>query len=140
MKNKGLLNKLKGIGTKAIVGASLCTLLGYNLGFSEEKKYDWLYHSMEGSLISLSAADLAITYKGMEYGCREANPIIREVLDNKPLAIGLKTSATLLGLYGFRKVKKEKPIAAYVFLGATNLFYGWVVNHNVGIYLSLEKK
>jgi hypothetical protein len=100
---------------------------------------DWLYTGMEVSYISLNIADLVTTYYSLTNGAREANPITKLYIHNRPLTIVIKGSLTAGVLYGLRQIKKEHQTAAYLTLGVLNILYGFVVNNNVGVYLEIKK-
>ena len=98
---------------------------------------DWLYTALELNYVFLNAADLMMTFKGLERGAREANPVARLFIRNKPLALAVKGGVTAGVLFGLAYVKKHDSKAAYISLGLLNVLYGVVVTNNVSVYLRL---
>lgn len=97
-----------------------------------------LYHSFEVTYIGLNAMDLVSTYKVLDAGGYEANPLMARVIENKPLAIGVKTLSTGVFLGACRIIRKEKPKLAFALLLAGNLGYGALVSHNYQVYFRIK--
>lgn len=98
-----------------------------------KKKTDWLFVGMAGTYFTLSVLDLHSTYRGLANGCREANPVMALIIDNKPLTIAIKLGATLLIIHELYKLKKKNRLASYITLGCIILFQGYIVYHNYKI-------
>jgi len=98
---------------------------------------DWLYTALELNYVFLNAADLLITFEGLKRGAREANPVARLFIHNKPLALAVKGGVTAGVLFGLAYVKKHDAKAAYISLGLLNVIYGVVVANNVSVQLRL---
>jgi hypothetical protein len=96
----------------------------------EESKIDWVYHGLEASYIALNAADVIFTYRALDKGAEEANPLLRGFVKSKPLTIAFKAGTTGLVLYANRKITKENKTVGYATLIALNLLYGYIVNNN----------
>jgi hypothetical protein len=109
-----------------------------HLPLQRRKNSDWLYHAMAANYVVLNALDLVTTYKSIERGGREVNPIARTFLANKPAAIAFKTTLTGGVLFALTRVKHHDKKTAYVTLGVLNLVYGLVVTNNIGVYLKLR--
>lgn len=84
----------------------------------------------------LQAADVYTTLRALKLGGREANPLIKRLMD----AIGVKEAlllvkiAALIPLWVFRDLT---PVWAWAFLVA---FYGWVLWNNAGVIRKLKEK
>ncbi|MFQ5864343.1 MAG: DUF5658 family protein [bacterium] len=100
---------------------------------------DWFYTGLEINYALLNTLDLITTFNSLESGAREANPVARLYIKNKPLAIIIKGSITAGTLYGLAHVKQENKKAAYITLGLLNVIYGFVVRNNIGVYLQLRQ-
>lgn len=102
---------------------------------TKHKKTDWVYHSLEASYIALNTADVLITYKGLEKGLREANPFIQDIIDNKPLFIGIKAVFTFGALALIRQVRKHDRKTGMIYLIGANVLYSVVVAHNYSVVI-----
>lgn len=100
---------------------------------------DWFYTGLEINYALLNTIDLITTFHSLKYGAREANPVARLYIKNKPLAIIIKGSMTAGILYGLTQVKHKNKKAAFVTLGLLNVIYGFVVQNNVVVYLQLKQ-
>jgi hypothetical protein len=102
------------------------------------KRGDWFYKTLEVNYVLLNAADLITTFKSLDKGAREVNPIARSFITNKPLATSVKACVTAGVLLSLSKVKRENATAACVTLGVLNLLYGIVVTNNIGVYVQMN--
>lgn len=110
-------------------------LLVSSLTFSQNKI---IYHSLEVTYVGLNALDLVTTYRVIDAGGYEANPLMTRIVDNKPMAIGVKAISTTVFLGTCRIIRKDRPKLAFVLLLAGNVGYGLVVNHNYQLSLTLK--
>lgn len=99
----------------------------------KKKKTDWLFVSMAGTYFTLSVLDLHSTYRGLANGCKEINPIMAPIIDNKPLTIAVKMGTTILVTYLVHEFKKKHKLAAYITFGLVILIEGYIVYHNYKI-------
>lgn len=97
-----------------------------------------IYHSLEVTYIGLNVLDVVSTYKVIENGGYEANPIMAKFVDNKAAFIGVKAISTTAFLGACRIIKKDKPKLAFVMLLAGNVGYGFLVNHNYQLSITLK--
>jgi hypothetical protein len=98
-----------------------------------------VYHSLEVTYIGLQALDLHSTYKVLDAGGYETNPFMSKIIENKPLAIGVKVLSTGIFLGSCRVIRKDKPKIAFALLLAGNIGYGILVNHNFKLAVRLGK-
>jgi hypothetical protein len=96
-------------------------------------KTDYVYHSLEGSYIALNAIDVMLTYKGIEKGAIELNPLLSKIINNKPLFIGIKATLTFGVLWYIRRLKKDNNKLGYGLLIAANVLYCAVVANNYSV-------
>jgi len=102
------------------------------------RQSDWLYNAMAVNYVVLNTLDLFTTYKSLEKGAVEVNPIARTFVDRKPMAIAFKAGLTGGVLFALGKMKQQDKKAAYITLGLLNVVYGLVVANNIGVYLQLD--
>ncbi len=97
-----------------------------------------VYHSLEVTYIGLNAADLVTTFNILESGGYEANPAMTKIVQNKPLAIGVKSLSTFVFLGGCRMIRKERPKLAMALLIIGNIGYTAVVYNNYQVSVRLK--
>lgn len=100
---------------------------------------DWLYKSLAVNYVALNTLDLITTFYSLDRGAKEANPIARAFIKNRPLAILIKGGVTGGVLFALAQAKKENKKAAQITLGILNIMYGLVLRNNIGVILELKK-
>lgn len=100
---------------------------------------DWFYTALEVNYVLLNTLDLITTFKSLDYGAKELNPIAMTFVKNRRLAIVIKGAATGGVLFALSRAKRKDKKAAYVTLGLLNLMYGFVVHNNIVVYLKMRK-
>jgi len=106
---------------------------------SRKQSSDWLYKSLAVNYVALNTLDLITTFYSLDRGAKEANPIARAFIKNRPLAILIKGGVTGGVLFALAQVKKENKKAAQITLGVLNIMYGLVLRNNIGVILELKK-
>ena len=106
---------------------------------SRKQSSDWLYKSLAVNYVALNTLDLITTFYSLDRGAKEANPIARVFIKNRPLAILIKGGVTGGVLFALAQVKKENKKAAQITLGVLNIMYGLVLRNNIAVILTLEK-
>jgi len=116
-------------------------LLNESKGIIKPRKQssDWLYNSLAVNYVALNTLDLITTFYSLDRGAKEANPIAKAFIKNRPLAILIKGGATGWVLFALGQVKKENKKAAQITLGFLNVVYGLVLRNNIGVILQLNK-
>jgi hypothetical protein len=99
---------------------------------------DWMYNTLAVNYVALNTMDLITTYKSLEKGAVEVNPIARTFIENKPLAIAFKAGMTGGVLFALGKMKKDNRPAALITLAVLNVVYAAVITNNIGVYLELN--
>ena len=84
-------------------------LLKESKGIIKQQKQssDWLYKSLAVNYVALNTLDLLTTFYSLDRGAKEANPIARAFIKNRPLAILIKGGVTGGVLFALAQVKKE---------------------------------
>ncbi len=118
---------------------SIPTLL-FGQDFNREKliKKDTFYKSMEISYILFNISDLITTYYALNKNVTEANPITNLYIKNKPLAILIKSSTTIITLISLNYLKQYHKKTSYIVLGGLNILYSLVLYNNLSIILSIS--
>jgi len=115
-------------------------LLKESQGITKRKQpSDWLYKSLAVNYVALNTLDLITTFYSLDRGAKEANPIAKAFIKNRPLAILIKGGVTGGVLFVMAQVKKENKKAAQITLGVLNIMYGLVLRNNIGVILQLKK-
>lgn len=95
-----------------------------------EKKKDWLFTALTGSYVVLSVLDIHSTYKFLEKGHVETNPLWSRILSNKPLTILLQTTLRTGIVYLLHQINKKSKVFSYVIFGILVAGQTYVVWHN----------
>lgn len=82
-------------------------------------------------LVLLQTADLLTTYKGLQMGKKEANPIGRWLLNKLGFAGLVIPKIVLTGLLGY--LSYRYPESGLILLILSNLMMGYVVFHNMKV-------
>jgi hypothetical protein len=89
---------------------------------------------MYGAFATLQALDYHSTTRAIARGVgREANPIARSIVKNRPAFLTAKAAATVGMVYAAEKMWKAHPVRAIVFIGAANAAMAAVVAHNYSV-------
>jgi hypothetical protein len=89
---------------------------------------------MYASFATLQALDYHSTTRALSKGtAREANPLVRPVVDNRTAFITLKAAATVAIVYQAERMWKDHPVRAIVFMAAANGAMGVIVARNYSI-------
>lgn len=113
-----------------------CCLILVVVSVTAQRKI--VYNSLEVAYIGLNVLDVVSTYKIIDRGGYEANPLMAKFVDNKVAFIGVKAISTTAFLGACRIIKKDKPKLAFALLLAGNVGYGFLINHNYQVYLRLK--
>jgi hypothetical protein len=97
-----------------------------------------LLGTLYASTAIMQALDVHSTFKGLERGASEANPIMGGLVKNRPLFIVTKSLVGAGTIMAARQVAKKNKIAAVATLIGLNAMYGYVVNHNYALARRLQ--
>ncbi len=97
----------------------------------EEPRRPSLLLPMYVSFSTLQALDYHSTTRALSTGAgREANPLMRSVVDNRPAFIAVKAAATTAIVWQAERMWKKHPVGAVIFMAAANGAMAAVVAHN----------
>ncbi len=96
-----------------------------------------IYKGLEINYIVLNAADIVITFRNLDRGAKEANPLGRFVMKSRPVAVAVKAGATIGILASLRFLKKESKTEAFILLGVLNVVYSFLLKSNIKVAINL---
>jgi hypothetical protein len=82
------------------------------------------------SYVALQALDIASTYRGLDAGMREANPILGGALNSPAEMIAIKAGSAALTIGFVNHLSKRHPTAAILLMVGVNSAYATIVAHN----------
>jgi hypothetical protein len=86
------------------------------------------------SFATLQALDYHSTTTALSRGVgREANPIVRPIVNNPPAFIAVKAAATVAIVVATERMWKKHPRHAVVFMAAANSAMAVIVAHNYSV-------
>jgi len=89
---------------------------------------------MYASFATLQALDYHSTTRALASGAgREANPLMRPIVDNHAAFIAMKAAATTAIVFGTERMWKTHPRRAVVFMAVANSAMAVVVAHNYSV-------
>lgn len=82
------------------------------------------------SYAALQALDAASTFKALENGAVEANPLLKNVASNRGAMLAVKAGTTAATLYLTERLWKKNRTAAIALMVCANSAYAAIVAHN----------
>lgn len=79
---------------------------------------------------ALQAFDIHSTWRAIDHGAVEANPVLKGVVGNQVGLVALKAAGTAGLIYASEKIWKKNRTASVVFMVAANSAMAWVVQNN----------
>jgi hypothetical protein len=79
---------------------------------------------------ALQALDIHSTWRAIDHGAVEANPVLKGVVGNQAGLVALKAAGTAGVIYASEKIWKRNRTASIVFMVAANSAMAWVVQNN----------
>jgi hypothetical protein len=86
-----------------------------------------LLRTLQVSFVGLQATDLHSTFRAMDNGAAEMNPLM---MQHRIVVVGLKAGASLAVVIATHKLAKKHPKAARLTLAALDGAYAAIVFHN----------
>jgi hypothetical protein len=86
--------------------------------------------SLYAGLITLQALDTHSTFRAIDGGHSEQNPLMSWTLEHPAAFISMKAAATAATVLVAEKIRKRYPKRALVFMAAVNAAYAVIVVHN----------
>ena len=90
-----------------------------------------------GSIV-LHAMDIHSTFKVIDRGGREGNPMLAGLVNNRPAFIAVKGAIAASSIYAVSRIAKKNKIAGFAVGAALNSVYSMVVSHNYRLAQSLR--
>ena len=90
-----------------------------------------------GSVI-LQAMDVHSTFKVLDRGGREGNPMLAGIANNRPAFVAIKAGIAAGSIYAVSRIAKHNKIAAMAMAAALNSTYAMIVSHNYKLAASLR--
>ena len=82
------------------------------------------------SFCALQVLDTHSTWRAIDHGAVEANPVLRGVVGNQVGLVALKAAGTAGLIYASEKMWKRNRTASVIFMVAANSAMAWVVQNN----------
>jgi len=82
------------------------------------------------SLVALEALDAHSTWRALDNGLQESNPVLTGVAGNKPAFVAAKIGVTAATIALTEQLRKKNRAAAIILMVSANSGMAWVVNHN----------
>jgi Domain of unknown function (DUF5658) len=99
------------------------------IGRARERRPDPLV-PMYASFCALQVLDIHSTWRAVDRGAVEANPVLRGVVGNQVGLVALKAAGTAGLIYASEKMWKKNRTASIIFMVAANSAMAWVVQNN----------
>jgi len=82
------------------------------------------------SFAALQLVDMHSTWRALNHGAVEANPLLSGVAGNKAMLLTVKTAGTAAVIAVSERLRKKSRTAAVVLMISANSGMTWVVEHN----------
>ncbi len=92
-----------------------------------------LLRGMYVTYAALQVLDARSTSRALDYGAREANPIMKSVASNRGVLMALKAGVAVSTIFVAEHVAKRNRVGAFILMAALNSVYATVVAHNYGV-------
>jgi hypothetical protein len=89
--------------------------------------------------VGLQAADTATTFRALNVGAVEANPVMGSVVQNRGAFVAVKAGMTTATLLVSERLWKNHRTAAVIMMAALNGAYAGIVAHNARVVSSLTR-
>ena len=86
----------------------------------------------------LQALDVHSTFKVIDLGGREGNPMLAALVNHRPAFIAVKGAIAASSIYAVSRIAKHNKFAAIAMGAALNSTYAMVVNHNYKLAKNLR--
>ena len=99
---------------------------------------DALLVALQATTIAAQALDIHSTFKALDHGAVEANPLMSGLVQNKAAFIGVKAGLTAGFMLATHKMAKRNKVGAILTAAAVNSVYLVVAHHNYKVARSLQ--
>ena len=97
-----------------------------------------LLHSLLVSTVVVQALDVHSTFRALDRGAVEANPVMAPLAGNKGAFIATKAAVAAVTVLAAQRVGKRNKVAAIATLVAVNTAYAFVIDHNYRVARGLR--
>lgn len=94
------------------------------------KRSSRLLPPLYGGFVTLQVLDAHSTFRALDAGLVEQNPIMRWSTAHPAAFVSMKAAATAGTIFFAEKIRKQHPKGAIAFISAVNAAYAFVVMHN----------
>jgi hypothetical protein len=84
------------------------------------------------SFLALQVADLHSTWRALDHGAVEANPLLENFAGSRPVLLTVKAAGSVGVIAASEALSKKSRTAAIIFMIGANSAMTWVVQHNYG--------
>jgi len=95
-----------------------------------DKTPRWVRPALYGGLVTLQALDAHSTFRAIDAGHGETNPLMQWTVEHPLALVSIKAAATAATVLVAEKIRKRYPKRALVFMAAVNAAYAAIVIHN----------
>jgi hypothetical protein len=82
------------------------------------------------SMVTREALDAHSTWRALDNGLTESNPVLTGIVANKPAFVAAKISVTAATIALAEQLRKKNRASAIILMMSANSGMAWVVNHN----------
>ncbi len=111
------------------VAPALALPVPAELGRAHQRRPDSLV-PLYVSFGALQALDIHSTWRALDHGAVEANPVLQGVVGNQAGLVALKAVGTAGVIFASEKMWKRNRTASIIFMVAANSAMAWVVQNN----------
>jgi hypothetical protein len=86
--------------------------------------------AMYGGMVTMHALDAHSTFRALDGGHAEGNPMMRWFTEHPAGFVAVKVAATAATVYCAEQIRKKHPRRAMIFMAAINAAYAGIVIHN----------
>jgi hypothetical protein len=86
--------------------------------------------AMYGGMVAVHALDAHSTFRALDGGHAEGNPMMRWLTGHPAGFVAVKAAATAATVYCAEQIRKKHPRRALIFMAAVNAAYAGIVIHN----------
>jgi hypothetical protein len=95
--------------------------------------------SLYVSLAALQAFDAYTTFKGLDRGATEGNPLMQDVTRHPAAFVALKAGVTGVSIYAAERLwRQNRKKSAIIMMLASNGLMAWVASHNAAVIRGLR--
>jgi hypothetical protein len=105
--------------------------------YNKDGTIDYIFSSMLLTYNVLNITDLVLTRRGLDLGYNEGNPLMMDIVKNRPWDLVFKTSVMLGANYLFKYAKAGNGTFAYIMVAVIIVVYSYVNYMNYRLVVGL---